>query len=1730
MKSKLLVLLTLILIATASTWAQTEGIISMITAKESGSVTIRAEGWNTIMINDTPLEMNGFVTQASVPVPSNGEIIIRIPNGASIRELWCENIQLTSLDVSGYPTLPRLWATGNNIAVFNMEGCMNLKQLYLERQNVYVTIPPGESFKNPISYKDETGTMKATNIVGYGDYFPNDEVPIPGNISTVSFMSGATAFSSLSGGIHISRPGLTPIASMTTTKAGETINIKANWTNESSESLITANGVPLTNGSSTVVPVYDNGTVTVYSSYGARLVELECANNQLVSLNASNCTTLKKLDCSNNNLTELDITGCTNLENLYADGQAVEVKVLHNGTSFVNPISYKNKTGVEEVIIGAGNNSYAKGVGVPVDANATSTDFRSTNIGGTPFSGTINIKRTTTITFGTIAMSNTSGTTSRVSATWTGGTVMANGVVLPSSSIPIIDGKITLYTTDEAELTGLTIGMYGSDVKSIDLRNCTTLASVTCNYNAITKLNLEGCTALTNLNCSHNQIAELNLAGCISLVNFTTGNQAIAGTTMLLGENSFPSPIFYKNPAGVVEEIIIGDGNNSYTKDAEVPIGVNVTSVDFKTATNNFSGTIGITRPTLTPVISMTAKAGEMFNLNAKWENGDGILVNGTLLTNGSNAAILVPADGKITLYSAGGAELTELDCTNNRLTSLDASNCTTLRKLNCSNNNIAELNINGCTSLESLHANGQVVEFEVLSGETSFTNPIFYNNKTSVEDVTIGSGSDRYAKAAEVPVDASTTSLNFNSTNTISGSSFSGTINFTHTARIIFVTMTSTRRGGTVSISAKWESEGTIMANRTPLMKNGSSVSVPVSADGTIIIYTTDGAELKELKSDANQLTSLDASNCTTLELLDCNYNNITSLNISGCTNLTRLSASNQSIIVTVPTGETTFTNPILYHDISGIRNVMSAFGNQVPFNENSPSVNFSAFTTVHPLMHEFSGTITIRGATVTTLVTMKTNAPVGSRLDFSMMYTNGTVAVNGVSMGNNPTNTPVRSVTVPADGKIVLTTTETATRLTDLSCPDIQLSSLVVNNGAGLTALRCHDNELAYLDISNCPDLTTFNATGQTITLPVAGAYSGVLAIPNPISYNGSEVVSGIEGATVSSGDIVWTGLNGTSGSATYTFNAGSVNYSGTVIQPWEKDLYIWLGENSNWQDASNWAGSSIPNFENGKINTDIVETLALRGNSQEIPPLKGNTISTLILENTDKQLTINGNELNVETALNISAGSKGIKVEAGKILKANRIDNQAGVSALVVEAGKLNDSNNTNGALMVAPGSTPPVATVEFLSKAQESNARGELDTHSAWQYFGSPVAEFTIPAGTNAKIREYRGGKGIYWFTPEAGKLTATKGYEISGADSNPIQFTGTLINTDQEINFETQASWTSPLFWIASNPFTAAVDVRDITFGTNTVRTVYLFNTGSVNDWKTAGSDEQAPGQYTAFAPETNGGLIPSMQGFMLELETPGEGNITLPYNELKPNIAMRSTHSKEEQKCYTEVLLSSNDLLKDRVWLYTDVNATPGFDNGYDGRKIFGSNNLASLYSPGANADDYFQVSAVDNINQTYLAFKAEKGTTDYMLTFRHHNLSDKYKNLILVDLATGTETNVTTEGSVYFFSATNDYSTEKRFQLRAAEQTTQIGVADTMQDLLTVYQNEKGLIVKNNDDQHPSATITIYDIAGAVVDHFYLAAQSIRQLSTGRYSKGLYLFKLTLPDGVSETEKAIIK
>ena len=86
----------------------------------------------------------------------------------------------------------------------------------------------------------------------------------------------------------------------------------------------------------------------------------------------------------------------------------------------------------------------------------------------------------------------------------------------------------------------------------------------------------------------------------------------------------------------------------------------------------------------------------------------------------------------------------------------------------------------------------------------------------------------------------------------------------------------------------------------------------------------------------------------------------------------------------------------------------------------------------------------------------------------------------------------------------------------------------------------------------------------------------------------------------------------------------------------------------------------------------------------------------------------------------------------------------------------------------------------------------------------------------------------------------------------------------------------------------------------------------------------------------------------------------------------------------------------------DQMWIFSVPTTTRAFDNGWDGYKMFGtSTRIPQIFAMEETGN--FQVNAVPDMNETYIAFKAGQDTV-YTLNFTTQNLSMYYQALYIKD------------------------------------------------------------------------------------------------------------------------------
>jgi len=553
----------------------------------------------------------------------------------------------------------------------------------------------------------------------------------------------------------------------------------------------------------------------------------------------------------------------------------------------------------------------------------------------------------------------------------------------------------------------------------------------------------------------------------------------------------------------------------------------------------------------------------------------------------------------------------------------------------------------------------------------------------------------------------------------------------------------------------------------------------------------------------------------------------------------------------------------------------------------------------------------------------------------------------------------------------------------------------------------------------------------------------------------------------------------------------------------------------------------------------NTDLVndgtyvkgtETVTLSGNTARTISGSSDTnlynlsvtntggISTLLSQLTVSNLIIaSGSTLNINTA-------KAVTVTG-------LLTNSAGTGGLLVKA----SPSEANGTLIFHNAVGSPVsATVEMYSKAFKNDAAPT--NKFKWQYIGIPLrALVASPTLDGGYIRRYdETGTTTSWIQlVNASTLTPYTGYEITQVAARYYVFEGQLENGDFS---SSQLSYTSAALFpgqhIFSNPYTAAIDITQLTFGTQTEASVYLYNTGSLQDWtdNSGGSAlGTSPGQYTVAPKLTagSGGIpaqIPSMQGFLVKaMSNSVDATFSIPYSSVvvKDTALQRAPSAHKalvSDKIFT-IIDVKGSRFSDRMWVFTEPTCTRGFDNGWDGYKFLGSSLTPQLFAMEADAD--FQVDAVDDINNTFLGFQAGEDT-HYTLTFTHQNLEARYTELYLLDLLDNTVVDITLSGTQYPFVAQPTTSPVKRFKIVTSPITDTAEVSSQ----LNIFISQQTIFIHNKSNT--AGNLVLYDATGRYVQNLSFGANCITAIPVN-LPPGAYLVKATT-ETVKVSKQLILK
>jgi hypothetical protein len=532
--------------------------------------------------------------------------------------------------------------------------------------------------------------------------------------------------------------------------------------------------------------------------------------------------------------------------------------------------------------------------------------------------------------------------------------------------------------------------------------------------------------------------------------------------------------------------------------------------------------------------------------------------------------------------------------------------------------------------------------------------------------------------------------------------------------------------------------------------------------------------------------------------------------------------------------------------------------------------------------------------------------------------------------------------------------------------------------------------------------------------------------------------------------------------------------------------------------------------------------------------------------------------GVSLNTDFTLN-----NNLTINTGKLFTINTtrtmtvsgtVTNSAGENGLVIKS----SSTQANGSLIFYNSEVNAVpATVEMYSKAtwNLNNASGSKYN---WQFFGVPVRAINayptfnlIPSAESGLpwdvvnqgfIRRWNQAGDIYSYWQQLyndntvrsyndSTLTPFYGYEICHSTARTFAFKGELVNSNFNSN---QLAKTSGALYpgqhLLANPYTAAIDIRQIEFGSDMEATVYLYNTGTFNQWDGNLTKVGAtPGQYISIPKNLAGyaGIprqVPSMSSMLTRvLTSTTNAYVNIAYSSVvMGNTDLQRAPGRNKAVVTEQDVISTTVTVEgansgDKVWLFANENFTRTYDNGYDGIKQYPAAGQVRLFASESDKD--YQIDAVDDLNNTNLKFRASSDL-NYTMTFEHVNTENRYESIYLYDMVADVTTDITESGSTYSFTATNTTSSALRFRIIANP----LGSGTTTSNI-NVFAADNSLFIKRLAGAN--ALVKVTDLTGRLIAEKKVDNNGLITLPIQKQT--VYIVTVT-SEGQTHSQKVMIK
>lgn len=454
-----------------------------------------------------------------------------------------------------------------------------------------------------------------------------------------------------------------------------------------------------------------------------------------------------------------------------------------------------------------------------------------------------------------------------------------------------------------------------------------------------------------------------------------------------------------------------------------------------------------------------------------------------------------------------------------------------------------------------------------------------------------------------------------------------------------------------------------------------------------------------------------------------------------------------------------------------------------------------------------------------------------------------------------------------------------------------------------------------------SSSENALTKSGTG-TLTLTGANTYTGLTTVSNGtlrLNRTGGATLASTNSVTVNSGGTLRVSSNQTLSNLTIAGGGNLIVDAGVTLT---------ITNSANLSESVSLDGTLTINSSgsltvaSGK-NLTINGTLNLNTSSNIAGTLTIAAGGTLTLQSSET-LTIDGSLALNETATldgNLTIGSGGaVTVAHNKALTVSgTLTNNAGAAGLVIES----DASGTGSLINSTAG---VAATVQ-----RHVAGHGNIAT-DGWHLMGSPVATFNIAGssfapGSSDDLYGWSESTNT-WLNYKAGNPTQIvpgTGYLVAYENTATKTFTGNINVSDVSVSGLSHNVSQGKGWHLLGNPFASALEWNK-TGGSWALNNI----AGTAKVWNSA---------TKAYEDVSADGIIPSAQGFFVQVNEGTTGSLTIPasarvhsstawYKSSTPSILLSASPADGSSKQESRILI--------------EPESTSGFDFYYDARFLPG--------------------------------------------------------------------------------------------------------------------------------------------------------------------------------------------